>query len=75
MLTCLNATIASVYAHPQDVLADQTGQLLPPPPQWLPSLYRNEYLLDGAVDLKSMPMSDVYNGNPTALDWSKVQTF
>ena len=55
------------------VLADQTSNLLPTPPKFLPSIYRNEYLLDGHVDLKSLPVSDVYNGNPKPLEWSQVQ--
>jgi hypothetical protein len=55
------------------VLADQTSNLLPTPPKFLPSIYRNEYLLDGHVDLQTLPVSDVYNGNPKPLAWSQVQ--
>ena len=55
------------------VLADQTSNLLATPPQFVPSIYRNEYLLDGHVDLQTLPVSDVYNGNPKPLEWSQVQ--
>ena len=55
------------------VLADQTRHQLATPPQFVPSIYRNEYLLDGHVELQSLPRSEVYNGNPEALEWSQVQ--
>lgn len=56
------------------MLADQSVNLLATPPQFVPSIYRNEYLLDGHVDLQTLPVSDVYNGNPKPLEWSQVQS-
>lgn len=69
MFWAVGAVMHSFFTQ---VLADQSGQLLPTPPQFLPSIYRNEYLLDGHVELQSLPKSEVYNGNPKPLEWAKV---
>jgi hypothetical protein len=59
---------------PAQVLVDQMGRLPETPPQFLPSIYRGEYLLDGHVELQSLPRSEVYNGNPQPLEWSRVRS-